>query len=162
MPIPEQEGQTAEQCFTPSIFWDSSLEIFRCRTCFQSWQANYIIRCQCSAFNDKANKYAASQVSGLRGAMAADEERLRKAASDAGIKWFGCDTPEQLAETILELREELKGLRAALEKVGNEIGRPVATWGGWQSTVDELQQLRADVARVVQSALAAPQKGKET
>lgn len=44
----------------------------------------------------------------LRGAAEADEQRLRDAAACAGVGWFGCDTPEVLADTIAELRAALR------------------------------------------------------
>lgn len=51
----------------------------------------------------------------LRGAAEADEQRLRDAAACAGVGWFGCDTPEVLADTIAELR-------AALRTKGESLG----------------------------------------
>jgi len=39
-----------------------------------------------------------------RGAMAADDERLRAAAAKAGVTDFGCDTADHLADRILELQ----------------------------------------------------------
>ena len=44
----------------------------------------------------------------LEGAAKADEERLIKAAEKAGIVYMGCDTPDWLAERILELEREVK------------------------------------------------------
>jgi len=42
------------------------------------------------------------------GTIAADDERLVKAAEKAGITYMGCDTADWLAETVVELRAELK------------------------------------------------------
>ena len=45
----------------------------------------------------------AQEIVRLQGAANADEERLRRAATDAGIPYFGCDTPEHLAQEIARL-----------------------------------------------------------
>lgn len=42
----------------------------------------------------------------LRGAMDADDARLRAAAARSGLE-FGCDTPEHMADTIKELRADV-------------------------------------------------------
>lgn len=44
----------------------------------------------------------------VKGAMRADDERLVAAALKAGIAPGGCDTPDDLADEICALREELK------------------------------------------------------
>jgi len=45
------------------------------------------------------------------GTIAADDERLIKAAEKAGIAYMGCDTADWLAETVVELRAELAACR---------------------------------------------------
>jgi hypothetical protein len=48
----------------------------------------------------------------LRGAMAADDERLKAAAERVwGDHIWGCDTPEKLADLVLHLRAEIEALR---------------------------------------------------
>jgi hypothetical protein len=48
------------------------------------------------------------QIELLKGAARADEERLIKAVAKAGIVYMGCDTPDWLAERILEREREVK------------------------------------------------------
>lgn len=63
------------------------------------------------------------EVAELRTASKQDELRLREAAERAGVGWFGCDTPDHLAEKVLELR-------AALRKYGaHSFGCPVTMTG---------------------------------
>ncbi len=45
-----------------------------------------------------------------KGAMEADERRLIDAACKASILYVGCDTPDMLADTILELRADIDAL----------------------------------------------------
>ena len=48
------------------------------------------------------------------GTIAADDERLVKAAEKAGITYMGCDTADWLAETVVELMAELGTKEAAI------------------------------------------------
>jgi hypothetical protein len=50
----------------------------------------------------------------LRGAAAADEERMIAAAAKAGIPYYDCDTPDWLAEEVVGLRAELAVYKEAL------------------------------------------------
>ncbi len=59
----------------------------------------------------------------LDGAARADEQRLRGAAECAGVGWFGCDTPEVLADTIGALRVDLAAALARAEEAER-----VAVW----------------------------------
>lgn len=54
----------------------------------------------------------AEQIRLLRGAMAADDERLRRAAEQAGILYVSCDTAEALAEQIARLSAEVEEQRS--------------------------------------------------
>ena len=56
----------------------------------------------------------AEQIRLLRGAMAADDERLRRAAEQAGILYVSCDTAEALAEQIARLSAQVRKLEAEL------------------------------------------------
>lgn len=58
----------------------------------------------------------------LKGAMKADDERLVAAALKAGIPYFGCDTADQLAETIIEQRAEITTLRLKYIKEHWNVG----------------------------------------
>lgn len=49
-----------------------------------------------------------ARISTLEGAMRADEGRLVEAAKLSGVGYFGCDTPEVMADTIGGLREQLR------------------------------------------------------
>lgn len=70
---------------------------------------------------------AEAEIALLRGAAEADEKRLRDAAAAAGIVWFGCDTPEVLADTIGELRVEIeKWKRVAADAHADAIADAVA------------------------------------
>lgn len=48
--------------------------------------------------------------------MEADEKRLIDAALKAEIAYMGCDTPDWLAETIVELRAELSATQRELDR----------------------------------------------
>ena len=50
-----------------------------------------------------------AELAKTQGAMAADDERLRRAGERVGIE-MGCDTPDWMAESILALRDELARL----------------------------------------------------
>ena len=52
------------------------------------------------------------RIAELEGAAKADERRLIAAAKKAGIEYFGCDTPDHLADRVLELQEVLVEERA--------------------------------------------------
>ena len=69
----------------------------------------------------------AEQIRLLRGAMAADDERLRRAAEQAGILYVSCDTAEALAEQITRLSAQVAELEAerAAEREA-ELADPVA------------------------------------
>ncbi len=69
----------------------------------------------------------AEQIRLLRGAMAADDERLRRAAEQAGILYVSCDTAEALAEQIARLSAQVAELEAerAAEREA-ELADPVA------------------------------------
>ena len=62
------------------------------------------------------------RIAELEGAARADDERLRAAAERAGIAWVGCDTPDALAERVVELEAalELRKIDAALDAAGKE------------------------------------------
>lgn len=67
----------------------------------------------------------------LEGAANADEIRLRQASETAGVGYFGCDTPEVMADTIGELRESIRSLRALvadLEKGHAILAKIHAVW----------------------------------
>jgi hypothetical protein len=49
----------------------------------------------------------------VRGAMRAEDERLKAAAARAGVLDVGCDIPEMLVDEVLELRSQLAALREA-------------------------------------------------
>ena len=51
----------------------------------------------------------------LKGAAQADDERLRDAAKTAEITYFGCDTPEHLADKVVELKQRLSDTEKRLE-----------------------------------------------
>lgn len=55
----------------------------------------------------------------MTGERAADEERLRQAGARVGI-WYGCDTPDWLAEEILGLRARLDALEAEKMALADE------------------------------------------
>jgi len=55
-----------------------------------------------------------------RGAMVADDERLRAAAVKAGVTDFGCDTADHLADRILELQSVVDAARKAMNS-GNPL-----------------------------------------
>ena len=57
----------------------------------------------------------------LDGAARADEQRLRDAAECAGVGWFGCDTPEVLADTIGALRVDLAAALARAEEAERQL-----------------------------------------
>lgn len=44
----------------------------------------------------------------LHGAMNADDERLKSAAEKCGVTYCGCDTPDQMADEIIGLKEIIK------------------------------------------------------
>ena len=44
----------------------------------------------------------------LRGALKADEERMRIAAERAGVTFLGCDTPDELADEVQRLKREIR------------------------------------------------------
>lgn len=71
--------------------------------------------------------HMAEQIRLLRGAMAADDERLRRAAEQAGILYVSCDTAEALAEQIARLSAQVAELEAerAAEREA-ELADPVA------------------------------------
>ena len=54
----------------------------------------------------KAHQEAMDEIDTLRGAMAADDERLRKAGERVGIDQ-GCDTAEWMADEIERLRADV-------------------------------------------------------
>jgi hypothetical protein len=53
--------------------------------------------------------------------MAADDERLRVAAERAGIKWWGCDTADHMADEIHALRAEIAALKAEVAHLTHQI-----------------------------------------
>lgn len=99
----------------------------------------YIDLCKHSAEEDAKHRKAAAEIGFqveqlraeielLKGAMAADEERLRTHGTRVGL-WFGCDTAEQMADEIERLRQM------------------VATWESlfpmskWAATPEEADQI---------------------
>lgn len=62
-----------------------------------------------------------TELAALKREIAADDERLKTAVTAAGIPWLGCDTAEHLADTIVELRAEVKWLTADLERLTREL-----------------------------------------
>jgi chromosome segregation ATPase len=50
----------------------------------------------------------------LRGAAAADDERLQQAATRVGVLYVGCDTPDALAEAVVMARRDLDTLKTQL------------------------------------------------
>jgi hypothetical protein len=73
----------------------------------------------------------------LEGAARADEERLIKAAEKAGMVYWGCDTPDHLADTILELKE----------KGGEAMTNPMA------ECVDLLKKQMEEVDRLINTRI---------
>jgi hypothetical protein len=61
---------------------------------------------------------AEASLAQLRGAMQADDERLRVAGGRVGL-FFGCDTPEHLADEIEQVRASL----AQLQQEAREVAR---------------------------------------
>lgn len=92
--------------------------------------------CQCLVCQWRRAGYKKSeQLRELRAELAelkvsakADEERLRQAAQRAGIEWYGCDTPEHLADEIVTLRAELADAK--------KDGDPKVDWELFRGFVD--------------------------
>jgi hypothetical protein len=53
----------------------------------------------------------------LKGAARADDERMQQAARRAGITYCDCDTPQALADEVIELRAEVERLREVLKTI---------------------------------------------
>jgi hypothetical protein len=73
---------------------------------------------------DMSNKQ--KRIEALEGAAKADAERLQDAANRAGVEYFGCDTPEHLADRIEALEAALKEAiewdwMTAREDIPNEV-----------------------------------------
>jgi hypothetical protein len=64
-----------------------------------------------------AGELMQAEIETLRGAMAADDQRLRDAEEKVwpGVTW-GCDAPDLLADEILHLRQQLDAAQAALTR----------------------------------------------
>lgn len=83
-----------------------------------------------------ALRAADRRIAELVGAADADENRLRQAAECAGVGYFGCDTPEVLADTIGELRQRIAELerefreRLAIAKDGTDKAIELIQWLG--------------------------------
>lgn len=61
------------------------------------------------------------RISSLEGAAKADEARLIAAAKKAGIAYFGCDTPDHLADRVLELDADAQRLHDRKEEFATEL-----------------------------------------
>jgi hypothetical protein len=57
----------------------------------------------------------------IRGAMAADDERLRAAAARASVTDFGCDTADHLADRILEQQAVVDAARLYIKRQGDDL-----------------------------------------
>lgn len=64
---------------------------------------------------------AQGELATVRGAMKADDERLRTAGERVGL-YFDCDTPEHMADEIEALRKRVGRLRAGLIQVCHHAG----------------------------------------
>ena len=64
-----------------------------------------------------ALRSARERIAELEGASSADENRLRQASESAGVGYFGCDTPEVLADTIADLRTRITELERDRERL---------------------------------------------
>jgi len=66
-----------------------------------------------------------SQVEALRGAMNADDRRLREAAARVGKDHHGCDSADWMADLILFLRAKVARLEAIVDRLpqGERTGR---------------------------------------
>jgi len=62
---------------------------------------------------ERENDELRGELAEVRGAMAADDERLRLAAERVGIV-AGCDAPDEMADEVISLRGQLTEARAAL------------------------------------------------
>lgn len=63
------------------------------------------------------------EIEGLRRTADNDDARLREAASRAGITYWGCDTPDALADEVSRLRTEVERLRGeAFTIIGSLLG----------------------------------------
>ena len=74
----------------------------------------------------------------LRGAMKADDERLRNAAKKAGVGYYGCDTADHMADVILSLssaRDEWKSVAKELSLAAQSF----ANYNPWWSLNGEKQ-----------------------
>lgn len=69
--------------------------------------------------NDAGRLSIQARLDAMTGERAADDERLRQAGARVGI-WYGCDTPDWLAEEILGLRARLDALEAEKMALADE------------------------------------------
>ena len=90
-------------------------------------------------------------ISGLRGAMATDDQRLRDAAARAGVLYTGCDTAETLADEVLGLRADLAALRKAAQRF-------VAAHKRWEQCPTDFLSQRVIEARNELAALDAAER----
>jgi len=69
----------------------------------------------CSAFRAEARRE-------VEGAMRADDKRLEDAAVRVwGEHRWGCDTPDQMADAIIDLRAQVQSEREACERIVNAV-----------------------------------------
>jgi hypothetical protein len=86
----------------------------------------------------------AKRIAELEGAAKADEGRLIAAAKKAGIEYFGCDTPDHLADRVAELEKALVEERARHINISSNIIN-LSAEDRWLTALDEArQQLRQE------------------
>ena len=90
------------------------------------------------------------EIATLKGSIAADDERLVKAAERAGIPYFSCDTAEHLADTVIELRADLDRAREALKICIDDLVEWQRTFGQHSETTDVLQKAQQTLREISQ------------
>ena len=92
-----------------------------------------------------------------------DDQRLRDAAARAGVVYFGCDTPDALAERILEQQATIQ--QQALEGLPASLSASLQLWWAdpqaWDAEWSRTHQFKVDLikrAEAAESALARMQE----
>lgn len=96
-----------------------------------------IVRDPITPANETTIKQLIEDNAKLRGAMHADDERLRTAGERVGIV-AGCDTAEQMADEIIRLRE--------YDEIAKNNAAEQAAISEWRRA--ECVKLRADIERI--------------